>query len=154
MLLHTEEIIPNESVTFPTIGNYKTKTEKMIEPVNCNKEKFLKIKEGQEFFIVINELAPQICPVVAINNSGLIFEYVDTGIGVNDSSKLDMIHIGNGFCFENIGFTIVGKAEILNKHTTEFTKFMRCNVKFHALTDIEKKKLENHINRYTCDFDN
>lgn len=153
-MLNTEEIYPTESVTFPEIGDFEKETELIFESTNYDTKKFRRVKESESFYVVINEIAPQICPVIAISPNGLIFDYVDTGIDINESSKMDILHSKKGFFLESIHFTKSSEAEILNKYTTEFTKTKRCALEFFSLTISQKKKLSTCIRKYTKDFEN
>ena len=153
-MLQTEEIYPTESVTFPEIGEFEKETEMLFESIHYDKKKFRRVKKGEAFYVVINELAPQICPVIAISPDGLIFDYVDTGVSFTELRIMDMLHIGKGFVLDNVHFIKSSEAEILNKYTTEFTKTKRCSLEFISLSMSQRKKLDMYINEYTKEFEN
>ena len=159
-MLNREELYPNESVSFPVIGDYKSPSEKIFGTVICDngkfRQKFRKVNENVQFYAVIEDMTPQICPIIAMNMHGLIFDYVDTDLdgSFEAASKLSILQIGNGFGFEGIPFSMVSETEVVNKYTTEFRKTRRCTIEFLSLSMNQRKHLELCIQKFTSDFAN
>ena len=147
-MLNSEKLCINESYTLP-VENRLVAGQKTSQNVASQTGDLYLVKETEKIYVLLESLLPQICPVIALNKNGFLFQYVDTGDSKLYSKTLDILKSGEGVLIDGLEIVSLSHVESGISATSEFTTIRHCYAEIVA-PDFQKKTQMEFLVRRIC----
>ena len=147
-MLNSEKLCVNESYALPVEKRLGAGQKNNRNIASQTGDLYL-VKETEKIYVLFESLLPQICPVIALNKNGFLFQYVDTGDSTLSSKTVDILKSGEGVLIDGLEILSLSHVESGISSTSEFTTIRHCYVQI-AAPDFQKKTQMEFLVRRIC----